>query len=306
MGIYLLSKYIDSNCKRSITKNVHLSILEGKIIVIDISILLYKFKQKNSLIESIYLMCSIFRKYNIVPIMVFDGKPTSDKDYYLQLKKTQKIKDFNTYKELLEKYKRNNNKDIRKQLNILNTKLISITKQDIIYVKELLTIMGIQYIQSKQESDSVCANLVNQDIAWGCLSNDSDMFVYNCKYIIKHLNLYRQTVSIYNTSSILQQLSISSANFKILCLLSKNDYNYDSYYTIYNMFEYFKLFKLSRERNFKKWILNIINSNKHSINNILKIYNNIEKIPQGIKYKNNNIDRESLKRYLSYHRFIFI
>jgi len=306
MGIYLLSKYIDTNCKKSISRNVHLSILKDKIIAVDISILLYKFKQKNTLIESMYLMCSIFRKYNIIPIMVFDGKPSTDKDYYLQIKKIQRKKDNNTYKELLEKYKDNNDKDICKQLNVLNNKLISITKQDIISVKELLTIMGIQYIQSKQESDSVCANLVNQSIAWGCLSNDSDMFVYNCKYIIKHLNLYRQTVSIYNTTSILRQLFISPTNFKIVCLLSKNDYNYESCYTIYNMFEYFKLFKLSRERNFKKWILNIINSNKHSINNILKIYNNVEKISQDVKYNNSNMDREYLKKYLSQHRFIFI
>ena len=72
------------------------------------------------------------------------------------------------------------------------------------------------------------------------------------------------------------------------------------------MFEYFILFKLSRERNFKKWILNIINSNKNSINNILKIYNTTEKISHNIKYTNDNIDYQSLKSFLSYHRFIFI
>ena len=33
-----------------------------------------------SLIEKFYLMCSIFKNYNIIPLFVFDGKPPDEKE----------------------------------------------------------------------------------------------------------------------------------------------------------------------------------------------------------------------------------
>lgn len=74
MGIKLLSKLLKQECS-DVTKSIHLSQLYGKKLCIDASIYLYRFKCNDALLENLFLMCSIFRLYNIDVIFVFDGKP---------------------------------------------------------------------------------------------------------------------------------------------------------------------------------------------------------------------------------------
>ena len=64
MGIKLLSKLLKQECS-DVTKTVHLSELYGKKLCIDASIYLYRFKCNEALLENLFLMCSIFRQYNI-------------------------------------------------------------------------------------------------------------------------------------------------------------------------------------------------------------------------------------------------
>ena len=83
MGVRLLQTFLDS-LKNENVKQIHLRELNGKKIAVDISIYLYRFKTTNQLLENIYLMCSIFRYYNIHPIFVFDGKPDEYKREILE------------------------------------------------------------------------------------------------------------------------------------------------------------------------------------------------------------------------------
>ena len=89
MGIKHLNKYIQSNCSKSI-KQISLNDLRNKKIVIDTSIYLYRFLGENALLENFYLMISIFREYNIIPLFVFDGKPPKEKHDLLQKRKGDK------------------------------------------------------------------------------------------------------------------------------------------------------------------------------------------------------------------------
>ena len=89
MGIKNLNRFFKEECKDSI-KIIQLSQLSGKKIAIDISIYMYKYTADNTLIENIYLMLSVFRHYNIIPIFVFDGKPPAEKWHYY--KKERMIK----------------------------------------------------------------------------------------------------------------------------------------------------------------------------------------------------------------------
>ena len=85
MGIKNLNRYLKDNCNESI-KQISLSDLNGKKIAIDISIYLYKYETENVLLENIYLMLSIFRKYQIIPLFIFDGKSPPEKKELLQKK----------------------------------------------------------------------------------------------------------------------------------------------------------------------------------------------------------------------------
>ena len=86
MGVKLLGKLLKTQCY-DVSKQIHLSSLFGKKICIDVSIYLYRYKSKDSLIESFYLMCSLFKHYNITPLFVFDGKYIEEKK---QIKKVER------------------------------------------------------------------------------------------------------------------------------------------------------------------------------------------------------------------------
>jgi len=89
MGIRYLNRFLKENASQSI-KLCNLSELSGKKIAVDISIYMYKFASDGTLIENIYLMLSLFKHYNIIPIFIFDGNPPEEKKQLLQKRKKDK------------------------------------------------------------------------------------------------------------------------------------------------------------------------------------------------------------------------
>ena len=99
MGIKLLNRFLQQKCPEAIIP-VTLQELTGQCIAIDTSIYLYKFIAENALLENLYLMISLFRKYNIKPFFVFDGKPPDEKKEVIQKRKQVKINAERTYNTL--------------------------------------------------------------------------------------------------------------------------------------------------------------------------------------------------------------
>ena len=86
MGIKKLNSFLNVYCK-DITKKIYFSQLYGKKVSIDIMIYIYKYAAERTIIEGIYLLCSLFKKYNICPIFVFDGKlPEQKKEELKRIK----------------------------------------------------------------------------------------------------------------------------------------------------------------------------------------------------------------------------
>ena len=81
MGIKQLNKLCIRYCRKK-TKSIykiHLSDLYGKKICIDTMIYLYKFITTEQLLENMFKLCTLFKKYNITPIFIFDGKAPIEK-----------------------------------------------------------------------------------------------------------------------------------------------------------------------------------------------------------------------------------
>ena len=119
--------------------------------------------------------------------------------------------------------------------------------------------------------------------------------------LLTTVNINKRTITLYKMSTILKHLNIVSKEFKLLCLLSKNDYNIEGKYTIYDMFNLFYKFKESKYRNLYKWIK--INTEINYLPD--QIYNNRCKIPIIIN-KNKILNKDLLIKYLHEFRFIFI
>jgi len=202
MGVKLLSKLLKTECGDCVRK-VHLRQLYGEKICIDTSIYLYRYKSMESLIEKFYLMCSIFKYYNIVPLFVFDGKPPEEKQEEINRRRENREKAWKKYDEMKKKFGDNPNKHQEKKLENLKRTIVKVKWEDIQNVKDLITSMGFKHIEAHGEADKLCAALVRKNKVYGVLTEDMDLFAYGCPVVFRYMSLINHTVMQYNLKDIL-------------------------------------------------------------------------------------------------------
>ena len=231
MGIKYLNKFLRENVSKNAIKCIPISELSGKKIAVDISIYMFKFVGESSLVESMYIMLALFRHYKITPIFVFDGKPPAEKkELLIQRRENRKEaeNEFNSLKQTLDlnpNMEETDRQEIYTNMDQLKKQFIVLTKQDIQTTKDLAISFGATYYDAHGEADELCALLVHRKKVWGCLSEDTDMFVYGCENVLRYFSLLNHTVVLYNTKKILTELKITQDEFRELCVLSGTDYN---------------------------------------------------------------------------------
>ena len=246
MGIRHLNRFFKDNASDAI-KFISVAELSGKKIAVDISIYMYKYAADDTLIENIYLMLSVFKHYGITPIFVFDGKAPAEKKALLVKRRIDRKAAQEEYNHLKITLQSNvNMDDIEKQelmnnMDMLKRQIVHIGKNDIEKVKKLMRSYGATYYDAPGEADELCALLTIQGKVWGCLSEDTDMFVYGCPRVIRYLSLLNHTVVLYDMKQILESLGISQKELREICILSGTDYN--SLHDDYNLDTTLKQFK---------------------------------------------------------------
>ena len=266
MGIRNLNSFIQDNASSAI-KFTSAAELSGKKIAVDISIYMYKFASDDTLIENIYLMLSVFRHYNIVPIFVFDGKPPSEKKELLLKRREDKQEAEEEYYRLKKMLENNDGmeaadrQDIISNMDTLKRRFVYISKTDIESVKGLIRAYGATYCDAPGEADELCAMLAIKGKVWACLSEDMDMFVYGCPRVIRYLSLLNHTAVLYDTKKILELLDLTQVELREICVLSGTDYNRanDNDKNAPTLYETLKHFKKYRKDNtnlgFYDWLV---------------------------------------------------
>jgi 5'-3' exonuclease len=206
-----------------------MSKLQGKRIVVDVSIYLYKYESDNTLTESIYTMISIFRHYNITPIFIFDGVAPTEKKELIESRLQKKRIAENEYYKLKDMSRgcsdnTSEKNEIEEQMNSLKKKFVYMNKIKINKIKQLFDYYGMTYFDAPGEADQLCAWLVINKLAWACLSDDTDMFVYGCNRVLRYFSLINHTALLYDYENILKDLDIDHYVFKEICVLSGSDY----------------------------------------------------------------------------------
>jgi 5'-3' exonuclease len=309
MGIKHVNRYLIDRCSKKAIFKTHLKIAEGKTIVIDASIYMYKYMSQNALIEYIYLMISILLEYNITPIFIFDGKAPPEKRDLLRERSKYKKDAEKKYNELQKEIENpsvdsQSKKDIIDELESLKKKFIRIKEKDIIKVKRLMDAYGISYIVADGEADKLCAFMVNNGNAWACLSDDMDMFAYGCSRVFRHMSLLKHTVILYDFDKILNELGLIEKSFREIIVLSGTDYNINQKISLYEVIDWFNEYSNIHKNQldcdtFYKWIYKK-NYCEFDCHEILKIYNmfclngstiyinnkNLTKSPNYIELKN--------------------
>ena len=231
MGIRNLNRFLRESCPDSI-RCINLTDLSGKRIAVDISIYLYKYEAENALLENMYMMLSIFKHYNIVPIFIFDGKPPPEKKALLIKRREDREEAQQEYDKLESKLDASDDsitevekQDIILAMTQLKKQMTQINRDKIKKVKSLIRAYGATYYDAPGEADELCALLVIKKKVWACLSEDMDLFVYGCVRVLRYFSLMSHTAVLYYMKGILEEINMTQDEFKDICILSGTDYN---------------------------------------------------------------------------------
>ena len=272
MGIKHLNNLIQTNAPNSL-KKIHFNELSGKKIVVDISIYLYRFVSEDVLLENLYLMISLFRNYNIIPLFIFDGKPPIEKKEELKKRKLIKKEAEDKFNQLQVNILDDTTKtqeeinNIQEEMCCLKKQFIKLKMKHIEQAKLLITSYGMTYIEAPGEADKLCAKMVLKNRAYACMSEDMDLFVYGCTRVLRYISLLQKTFIMYDFKNILKDLSLNVENFKQICIVSGTDYNINTTISLSKSIKYFNKFKKSKEPDFLLWL----EKNKY-IDNIIELY----------------------------------
>jgi flap endonuclease-1 len=228
MGIKKMLKFLNSNYP-NVIKKVNDTELSGKMIAIDISILLYQvviairnsgadmFNNQGEIsshILGLFNKTINLLKMNIVPIYVFDGKPPAFK-----------YKTIMNRKDVKQKANEKLQTDIDEEEKLKYFKrTVHISKTQTDDCIELLEIMGIPYIIAPEEADSQCAELVKSGLADGVLTEDMDIMTFGANKIFRNLTSYKKDTVEISMEDVLKELQLNYDQFIELCLLFGCDY----------------------------------------------------------------------------------
>lgn len=319
MGIKHLNQFLRKECSEAI-RVMALNELSGRTVVVDASIFMYRFTADNALLENMYSMLSFFKMHDIVALFIFDGKPPEEKRKTLHKRSRLKRIAELQYNRLLDdnnnnSTNNNNNNNNAAALKALRRRFIRVSDADFDRVKTLLRAFGVQYIVARGEADALCAQMVIKRKAYACVSDDTDLFVYGCCRVLRHINLFDQTVTMYDMHKMLHILGINMTEFRQICVISGTDYLHGLKLNIaIGLFNHYKKCgKDAEERgdvcapDFYTW-LHHTQGDRFDYNNTMTVYNIFETMPTQLALPAANTKRNDalLHEVMSHENFIFV
>lgn len=218
----------------------------SKKIAIDISILMYQVViairnsgsdltndkgEITSHILGLFNKTLSFLEKGIIPVYVFDGKPPQLKQKILDVRKQIRRK-------ALEKLSdAQNEEDKIKYLK----RSVWISKEQMDQCRELLTCMGISYINAPEEADSQLSYLCKENLVYAVLTEDMDILTFGSPKIIRNLTSSKKIPLEIELDKVLKQLDFTYEQFIELCILfgcdycpNLNDIKYNVMFEAYN------------------------------------------------------------------------
>ena len=245
MGIKNLSKLINKYAESSIHP-ISNNDINNKRIAFDTSIILYQIitalrssgndlvdKDGNSVshIYGIFVKSLKYLKMGIIPIFVFDGKPSNLKINILNQR--NKIKNSAKVKLLdlkIKKDKHDNNEEILDESELLDMKnekiklfkqVLSISQTQIEEAYYVASLLGIPCIHAPEEADSQLSYLIINNLVDYIVSEDMDLLTFGSSKLIR--NFSKSNMYEINLEELLTEGDITMDQFIDICILSGCD-----------------------------------------------------------------------------------
>ena len=313
MGVRMLNRYLREYSNDAM-KQISMSELSGKKVAIDISIFMYQYKGTNTLLESMTKMIMLFRDYRVVPIFVFDGTPPDEKMEVLNERDATKKEAKEECRHLEDQLRQNDldtseREKIQNLLSIEQKKCLRITNANIRDVKNLIRVLGVNYLEADGEADDLCVYLVRKRMVWACMTEDMDMFVYGCQRVLRNFNLEKGTMTLYSMMDILKNLKMTQNEFRDICLLSGTDYNRTKYTIYTGMSMFYKYMKKRRSNvSFYDWLVftkNLNHDERQTLVEMRRMFlKDIYKLNE--QFTNKRILKDEIVDYMEKHNINYL
>jgi flap endonuclease-1 len=152
----------------------------------------------------------------ITPVFIFDGKPP-------EIKKNTLKKRYEAKKHAEEELENVELTEAQKITYFMQS--TRITSDIINDTKELLTTLGIPFIQSNEEADPQCVCLLENKLIHAVATEDMDLLTFKCERLLKNFfsNKDNDIIEI-NYNKMIEGLKIDKNQFLDLCILLGCDY----------------------------------------------------------------------------------
>jgi flap endonuclease-1 len=229
------------------TKTIEFSELYNKKLAVDAFNMLYQFittirqpdgspltdqngNVTSHLIGLFYRLTNLL-KQNMKLVFVFDGEAP-------ELKKKERERRNSIKSEAKAKYEEAKKEEDIDAMKKFASRTASLTSEMIREAKELLTALGIPYIQAPSEGEAQAAHMVAKGDAYAVMSQDADALLFGAPRIIKNLSISQKRKKtgklgydkvlpeLIDSKMVLEHLEISQEQLIILGILVGTDFNY--------------------------------------------------------------------------------
>ena len=212
--------------------------LRGKRLAVDIFNSLYQFlsvirDSKGELLKRDDIVVShlygIMWKYGYLLsrgaklIFVYDGSPDEAKRETLSFRKQEKQIAEEEFEKALKEGDYEKSKMLGKRTSYVDSEIIRTSK-------ELAHILGIDYMDAKEEGEAQAVELVKEGLADYVVTQDYDAIAFNCENIIRNLGVRSHgkyiNPNIVSSSKVFKSLGLSYKQFLYFIYMTGTDFNY--------------------------------------------------------------------------------
>ena len=118
---------------------------------------------------------------------------------------------------------------IEDEIRAQENQSINITWDEIDASKELLSILGVCFMDSHDEAETMCSHLCVAGQVDAVLSNDTDVLAYGTPKFLTNLDIFQKTCIEIDYEMMLESISMDKAMFTDFCIMCGTDYNSNIY-----------------------------------------------------------------------------